>query len=103
MHLLLSPKRKINRTWPVVLLISMLDTAAIASFVIWMCNNPDWKKSSKATRRCQFIVSLGECLAEPLFRRLLDSTFKLRRPITDAIQLLQLDSGEAETGTERQS
>src|SRR6218665_540328 len=66
LHLLLSPKRKINRTWPMVLFIHVFDTAAIASFVIWMYNNPDWKKSSKAIRCRQFIVSLRESLAEPL-------------------------------------
>jgi len=54
-----SCKRKINR-WPIVLLFNMLDTAAIASFVIWICNNPGWNKSSKAIRRPQFIMSLRE-------------------------------------------
>src|SRR6218665_3869168 len=61
-----SCKRKINR-WLTVLFFNMLDMAAIASFVIWMCSNPDWNKLSKAIRRRQVIVSLGECLAEPLF------------------------------------
>ena len=62
-----SCKRKINRTWwPIVLFINMLDTTGIVSFVIWMCKNPDWNKSSKAIRPRQFILSLGECFAEPL-------------------------------------
>ena len=94
-----SCKRKINR-WPMVLFFDMLDTAAIASFVIWMCNNPDWNKSSKAIRRRQFIISLGESLAEPLIRRRLDKPALLRGPIMDAIQLIELDSGEFEAGTE---
>ena len=84
-----SCKRKINR-WPMVLFFNMLDTAAIVSFVIWMCSNPDWNKLSKAIRRRQVIVSLGECLAEPLIRRRLDNAAQLRRPIMDAIKLLQL-------------
>src|SRR6218665_341805 len=90
-------KRKVNKR-PVVLFFNMLDTAVIASFVISMCNNP---KSSKAIRRRQFIVSLGECLAEPLLRRRLHNASQLRSPIMSAIQLLQLDSGETEPGTER--
>ena len=95
-----SCKRKINR-WPMVLFFNILDTAAIASFVIWMCNNPDWNKSSKAIRRRQFIVSLGESLVVPLIRRRVDNPAQLRRPIMDAIQLLELDSGELETRSER--
>lgn len=93
-----SCKRKINR-WPMILFFYMLDTAAIASFVIWMCNNPDWNMSSKAIRRRQFIVNLGESLVEPLIRRRLENATLLRRPIMDAIQLLELDTGE--TGSER--
>jgi hypothetical protein len=93
-----SCKRKINR-WPMVLFLNMLDTAAIASFAIWMCNNPDWNKSSKAIRRRQFIVNLGESLYERLIKRRLDNAAQLRRPIMDAIQLLELDNGE--TGSER--
>ena len=42
-----SCKRKINR-WLTVLFFNMLDMAAIASFVIWMCSNPDWNKLPKA-------------------------------------------------------
>ena len=76
-----------------VLYFNMLDTAAIASFVIWMCNNSDLNKSSKAIYRRQFILRLGESLAKPLIRRRLDNASQLRRPIMDAIQLLQLDSG----------
>ena len=56
-----SCKRKIDM-WPMVLFFNMLDTAAIAIFVIWMCSNPDWNKLSKAIRRRQFIVSLRECM-----------------------------------------
>ena len=63
-----------------VLFLNMLGTAAIASFVIWVRNNHDWKMSSKVIR--QYIVSLGECVAEPLIRRLLDNASQLRRPIT---------------------
>jgi len=84
-----------------VLYFNMLDTAAIASFVIWMCNNPDWNKSSKAIRRRQFIASLGESLAEPLIRRRLDNAALLRRPTKDAIQLLQLDSGDLKKASEK--
>lgn len=52
-----SCRRKTNR-WPMVIFFNILDTAAIASFVIWMCNNPNWNKSSKAIRRRQSIASL---------------------------------------------
>lgn len=88
-----SCKRKINR-WPMVLFFNMLDTAAIASFVIWMCNNPDWNKSSKAIRRRQFIISLGESLVKPLIRKHLYNSVRLRKPMMDAIQLLELDLGK---------
>ena len=88
-----SCKRKTNR-WPMVLFYNILDTAGIASFVIWMCNNPEWNKSSKAIRRRQFLVSLGESLVEPLIRRRLNNPAHLRRPIIDAIQLLELDQEE---------
>ncbi|ESO01052.1 hypothetical protein HELRODRAFT_175079 [Helobdella robusta] len=59
-----------------------------------MCNNPDWNKSSKAIRRRQFIISLGESLVEPLIRKHLDNSVRLRKSIMDAIQLLELDLGK---------
>jgi len=66
-----------------------------------MCDNSYWNKSSKAIRRRQFIVNLGESLAEPLIIRRLENGAQLRRPIMDAIKLPQLESREVETGTER--
>ncbi|ESO08632.1 hypothetical protein HELRODRAFT_169511 [Helobdella robusta] len=59
-----------------------------------MCNNTDWNKSSKAIRRRQFIISLGESLVEPLIRKHLDNSVRLRKPIMDAIPLLELDLGK---------
>jgi len=41
-----SCKRKINR-WPMVLFFNMVDVAALASFIVWLCNVPDWRKESK--------------------------------------------------------
>jgi len=60
---------------------------AIASFVIWMCNNPDWNKSSKAIRRRQLMVSvsLGESLTELLIRRLWTTALDLLVQHTVAI------------------
>lgn len=37
-------RRKINR-WPMVLFFNILDIAGIASYILWLGNNPDWKIS----------------------------------------------------------
>ncbi|ESO04017.1 hypothetical protein HELRODRAFT_173085 [Helobdella robusta] len=47
-----------------------------------------------AIRRRQFIISFGESLVEPLIRKHLDNSVRLRKSIMDAIQLLELDLGE---------
>ena len=44
---LFSVKRK-TRRWPLVLFFNMLDVGAIASFVIWIANYPDWEKLRRA-------------------------------------------------------
>lgn len=43
---LYSCKCKINR-WPMVMFFNMVDVAALASFVLWISKEPDWKCKSK--------------------------------------------------------
>lgn len=81
---LYSCKRKINR-WPMVLFFNVVDVAALASFILWICNVPDWRKESKWSRRRQFLVELGEELVKPLILRRLQMRMNLRKNITDAI------------------
>jgi len=50
----------------------MVDLAALASFVVLMCDVPDWRKESTLARRRQFIVELGEQLVKPLISRRLE-------------------------------
>src|SRR5688572_27542850 len=45
-------------------------------------------------------VRLTKSTYKPLIRRRLDKPALLRRPIMDAIQLIELDSGEFEAGSE---
>jgi hypothetical protein len=80
-----------------ILFFNMLDTAAIANFVIWMCDNPGWNTASKQIRHRQFIGNhRGVSCIKPLIGRCLDNAASLRRPIRVAIQLLELEATEKE-------
>ena len=63
----------------------MVDLAALASFVVLMCDVPDWRKESTLARRRQFIVELGEQLVKPLISRRLEMPTHLRQNIRDAM------------------
>ena len=101
---LYSCKRKINR-WPMVLFFNMVDVAALASFVIWICNVPDWRKESKWSRRRQFLVELGEQLVKTIIIRRPQMPTHLRQDIRDAIATvsdkLHLTRDMVTTATER--
>ena len=57
-------RRKINR-WPMCLFFNMLDVRGIAAFIVWLGNNPDWKKSECTRRRCIFLTDLGYAMVAP--------------------------------------
>jgi len=99
-----SCKQKINR-WPMVLFFNMVDVAALASFTVWLCNVPDWRKVSKCARRRHFLVELGEQLVKPLISRRLGMPTTLRQNVRDAISTvgakLQLANELATTPTDK--
>jgi len=42
----------------------MFDVGAIASFITWIANYPDWEKLRRASRRRRFLVKVGTDLVE---------------------------------------
>jgi len=64
---------------------NMVDIAALASFIVWLRNEPDWRKESKCARRRHFLVELGEQLAKPLISRRLGMPSNLCQNMRDAI------------------
>ena len=61
-------RRKINR-WPMVLFFNLLDVAGIASFIIWLANNPDWKASEGRRRRRLFLTELAYAMITPHMKK----------------------------------
>src|SRR5688572_11664990 len=57
-------RRKINR-WPMVLFFNILDIAGIASYILWVGNNPDWQTLNATRRRCLFLTDLGYAMVTP--------------------------------------
>lgn len=86
-----SVKRKCNR-WPMVLFFNMVDVAAVASYVIWLCNFPNWRMKKRRTRRRLFLMELGECLVEDLLQERLNNPRALQKSVKSAfVELGKLD------------
>ena len=88
-------KRK-TRRWPLMLFYNMIDVATIASFVIWLCNFPNWKPALYNRKRRAFLIKLGYTLVgEYIERRLSAGTRTLGKNATKAlITLGYLNSGD---------
>ena len=84
---LFSVKLKTSR-WPLVLFFNILDVGAIASFVIWIANYPDWQKLRRASRRRKFLVKLGSDLVEDEINRRLQMPRALRKHSKAALRTL---------------
>ena len=78
-----SVKRKCNR-WPKVLFFNMVDVAAVASYVIWLCNFPNWRIKKRCTRRRIFLMELGEFLVEDLLQERLNNPRALQKSVKAA-------------------
>jgi len=61
-------RRKVNR-WPVVLFGNCIDVGAVAAFIIWLVNFPEWKSSEGRRRRRLFLLELAQGLIMPQVRR----------------------------------
>jgi len=67
----------------------MLDVGAIALFVIWIANYPDWEKLRCASRRGRFLVKLGTDLVEDEINRRLQRPRALRKHSKAALRTLE--------------
>ena len=73
--------------WPVVLFGNCIDVAAVAAFIIWLVNIPDWKASEGRRRRRLFLLELSHELIMPhVQRQSLKPT--LQAPIRMAMQMI---------------
>ena len=61
-------RRKVN-CWPVVLFRYMLDVGAVAAFIVWMANFPQWKAAEGKRRRRVFLADLAKALVTPQIER----------------------------------
>ena len=61
-------RKKLNR-WPVALFENAVDVGAVAAFVIWVGNFPQWKISEGKRRRRLFLSELANQLVTPHMRR----------------------------------
>ena len=57
----------------------MFDVGAIASFITWIANYPDWEKLRRASRRRRFLVKVGTDLVENEINRHLQIPRALRK------------------------
>ena len=82
-------RRKVNR-WPVALFGNVVDVGAVAAFIIWMGNFPQWKISEGKRRRRPFLSELANQLVMPhIRRRALTPT--LQAPIRNAMKMVGVD------------
>ncbi|XP_068675495.1 piggyBac transposable element-derived protein 4-like [Montipora foliosa] len=82
-------RRKVNR-WPVALFGNVVDVGAVAAFIIWIGNFPQWKISEGKRRRRLFLSELANQLVMPhLRRRALTPT--LQAPIRNAMKMVGVD------------
>ena len=61
-------RRKVNR-WHVVLFGNCIDVGAVAAFIIWLANFPEWRSSEGRRRRRLFLLELAHGLIMPQVRR----------------------------------
>ena len=57
-------RRKVNR-WHVVLFGNCIDVGAVAAFIIWLANFPEWRSSEGRRRRRLFLLELAHGLIMP--------------------------------------
>ena len=82
-------RRKVDR-WPVALFGNVVDVGAVAAFIIWMGNFPQWKISEGKRRRRLFLSELANQLVMPHNRRRA-LTPTLQAPITNAMKMVSVD------------
>ena len=75
-----SVKRKSSR-WPLVLFFNIIDIAAIAAYVVWLCNFPDWRINKRLSRRRFFLKELGTTLEDDLLQQRLQNPRALRKSV----------------------
>ena len=61
-------RREVNR-WPVALFENIVDAGAVAAFIVWLGNFPQWNISEGKRRRRLFLVKLPNQLVLPYIRR----------------------------------
>ena len=82
-------RRKVNR-WPVGLFGNVVDVGAVAAFIVWLGNFPQWKISEGKRRRRLFLSELANQLVMPhMRRRALTPT--LQAPIRNAMKMVGVD------------
>lgn len=82
-------RRKVNR-WPVALFGNVVDVGAVAAFIVWLGNFPQWKISEGKRRRRLFLSELANQLVMPhMRRRALTPT--LQAPIRNAMKMVGVD------------
>jgi len=79
-----SVKRKCNR-WPMVLFFNLIDVAALAAYIVWLCNFPNWSIQRRCSRRRLFLQMLGEELVEDLLQERLQKPQVLQRSVKSAL------------------
>ena len=82
-------RRKVN-CWPVALFGNVVDVKAVAAFIIWMGNFPQWKISEGRHRRRLFLLELANQLLM-LYIRCRALTPNLQAPIRNAMKIVGID------------
>ena len=63
----------------------MIDVAALASYVIWLCNFPNWKRKKHCNRRRIFLSQLGEALVDDLIQQRMQNPRALQKSVKFAL------------------
>jgi len=83
-----------TRRWPLCLFMNMLDVAAVAAYVIWMDQKPEWNRG-KNTKRRTFLSELANSLVLPEQERRLQNPQAVQKGPKLALQLLGFEIPKA--------
>ena len=77
-----------TRRWPMVVFYTIVDIAALNSFVIWIQKNPNWEIRKSKERRRRFLQELGMTLVVPEVERCMETASGLSSKIQQAMQTI---------------
>ena len=68
-----------------VLFLNLIDVAALASYIVWLCNFPNWRIQKRCSRRRLFLQMSCEELVEDLLQERVHKPQVLQKSVKSAL------------------